>query len=135
MMTRSKRNATVLSADDDEVYDDAVEELGDEKLEDIDMELFQDAFEQLEELEKSSDGDTSNNKAFQAAINEYNESKKQPSTPGKSFRICLILLLACITCSHSSSLLSFREGHRETSSRVGHAELLSFQCSPNIRSN
>ena len=94
MMTRSKRNATVLSADDDEDYDDAVEESGDEELEDIDMELFQDAFEQLEELEKSSDGDTSNNKAFQAAINEYNESKKQPSTPGKSFRICLMLLLA-----------------------------------------
>ena len=43
MMTRSKRNATVLSADDDEDYDDAVEELGDEELEDIDMELFQDA--------------------------------------------------------------------------------------------
>ena len=92
-MTGRKRNATVLSADDDEDYDDAVEELGDEELEDIDMELFQDVFEQLEELEKSSDGDTSN-KAFQAAINEYNESKKQPSTPGKSFRICLMLLLA-----------------------------------------
>ena len=55
MMTRRERNATVLSADDDEDYDDAVEELGDEELEDIDMELFQDAFEQLEELEKSSD--------------------------------------------------------------------------------